>query len=133
MSSKPSTDVSGAQETVVPLIAEEISVSKRGVEGETVTVASVTREREVIVEEALNKERIEVKRVPIGRTVQAAPPTRQEGDVTIMSVVEEVLVVERRLVLKEEVHVRRIRTAEHYRETLKVRDQDVVISRTQPR
>jgi stress response protein YsnF len=43
----------------------------------------------------------------MGRIVETAPEIRTEGDVTILPVVEEVLVVEKRLVLKEELHIRR--------------------------
>lgn len=41
-----------------------------------------------------------------------APEIRTEGDVTIVPVLEEVLVVEKRLVLKEELHIRRRVAAE---------------------
>lgn len=47
-----------------------------------------------------------------------------------MPVVEEVLVVERRLWLKEEVHNRRIRTTEQHHETVQLREQEAVITRT---
>jgi stress response protein YsnF len=43
----------------------------------------------------------------MGRMVETAPEIRTESDVTILPVVEEVLVVEKRLVLKEELHIRR--------------------------
>jgi Domain of unknown function (DUF2382) len=42
----------------------------------------------------------------MNRPVNAAPPVREEGETTVISVVEEVLVVERRLVLKEEIRLR---------------------------
>lgn len=50
---------------------------------------------------------VEVTRVRVEREVDAAPPVRQEGDVTIISLVEEVLVLTKRLILREEIHVRR--------------------------
>jgi hypothetical protein len=71
-----------------------------------------------------------VERVAIGRVVDAVPPVRHEGDVTILSVVEEVVVVERRLVLKEEVHLRRVQTTERYVETVTLREQDITVTRT---
>jgi stress response protein YsnF len=58
------------------------------------------------------------------------PSVRQEGDVTIIPVVEEILVVERRLVLKEEVHIRRIKTTERHQEQIKLRRQEATVSRT---
>ena len=56
---------------------------------------------------------------------------REEGDTTIISVVEEIVVVERRLVLKEEVRLRRVRVTEQHRETVVLREQDAVITRTE--
>ena len=45
-----------------------------------------------------------IDRVPVGRFVDAAPPVRHEADVTILPVTEEIVVTERRLILKEEIH-----------------------------
>jgi len=64
-----------------------------------VRAARTTRAREQLVEEDLAHERVEVERIPIGRVVDAMPPVREQGNTTILSVVEEVVVVERRLVL----------------------------------
>jgi stress response protein YsnF len=50
----------------------------------------------------------------------------------VISVVEEVLVVERRLVLKEEIRLRRVRTIERHRETVTLREQQAVIERAEP-
>ncbi|MGI3904183.1 MAG: DUF2382 domain-containing protein [Janthinobacterium lividum] len=58
------------------------------------------------------------------------PPVRQEGDVTIMSVVEEELVVVRRLVLKEEVHLRRVQSTVPHTQTVTLREQHITVTRT---
>ena len=120
-----------SEEGVVPVLAERLLVSKRRVERALVRVATTTREREHFVDEALAQERIEVERVPINRPVDAAPPVREEGDTTILSVVEEVVVVERRLVLKEEIHIRRLHTTARHRETVTLREQEAVVTRTE--
>jgi stress response protein YsnF len=57
------------------------------------------------------------------------PSVRQEGDVTIIPVVEEVVKIERHLVLKEEVHIRRVKHTERHQETITLRRQEAVISR----
>jgi stress response protein YsnF len=106
-----------------------VSVSQRQVAGDTVRVNTVTWEQEQLIDEDLTHVRVEVERVPIGRQVDAAPPIREEGDTTIVSVMEEIVVVERRLILKEEVRVRRVRVSERHRETVMVREQDAVITR----
>ena len=118
------------EETTIALHAEALAVSRRIVERAVVRVATVTHSRDQLVDEALTQERVEVERIPVGRMVDAMPPVRQEGDVTIMPVVEELLVVERRLLLKEEVHIRRVRTTQQHRETVVLREQEAVITRT---
>ena len=114
----------------LPLYAETLVVARRKTHS-TVRVATVTHEREQLVDEALTHERVEVEHVPIGRTVEAVPPIREEGDTTILPVVEEVVVVERRLVLKEEIRIRCLRSTERHQEAVRLRTQDAVITRTE--
>ncbi len=132
--SGPETSLSKLSESdtvTMPLHVEEIAVSRRQVAGDTVRVSTVTRQREHLIDEAVTHEQVEIERVPIGRRVDAAPPIREEGDTTIMSVVEEIVVVERRLILKEEVRIRRVRVSERHRESVMVREQDAVITRAE--
>ncbi len=119
----------GSEDLVLPLLVEEITVSRQKVEQGVVRVATVTHTREQQVDEQLAREAVEVTRVPVGRIVETMPAVREEGDVTIMPVVEEIVVVERRLLLKEEVHIRRIRTTERHQETITLREQEAVVTR----
>ena len=102
------------------------------VKGQTVRVSTRTTTHDQDVDEPLTQETVQVERVVIGRAIEAAPPVRVEGDVTIIPVVEEILVVERRLILKEEIHMRRVRTIEHHRETVILRRQEVEVTRLPP-
>ena len=119
----------GGEELVLPLHAEAVQLSRRTVERAVVRVATVTHERPQLVEETLRHERVEIERVPVGRIVEVAPAVREEGDVTILPVIEEIVVIERRLFLKEEVHVRRVRSSEPYRQTVLLRQQEAVVTR----
>ena len=127
----PTTDTDPDPSTLMlPLYAEALVVARRQMHS-TVRVATVTHEHEQLVDEALTHERVEVERVPIGRTVEAVPPIREEGDTTVLPVVEEVVVIERRLVLKEEIRIRRVRSTERHRQLVTLRTQDAVITRTE--
>jgi uncharacterized protein (TIGR02271 family) len=116
-------------ETVIPLHAEEVSVSKQRVVTGRMRVATVTREHEQLVEELLDRDHVEIERVAIGKEVDKAPPVRQEGDTLIIPIVEEVVVVERRLKLKEEIRVHRTHETQPYRERVVLRKQEAVITR----
>jgi uncharacterized protein (TIGR02271 family) len=118
-------------ETHFPLYAEDLTISKRQIAGDMVQVGTVTRENESLVDETLNHKRVQIDRVPIGRQVDDVPPIRQEGDTTILSVVEETVVVER-LILKEEIHIRRLNVSERHQEAVILRKQEAVITRINP-
>ena len=122
----PSDDI---RDTVIPLHEEDLSVSKRQVVTGRVRVETVTREHEQLVDELLARERVEVERVAIGKPIEAVPAVRQDGDTTIIPVVEEVLAVERRLVLKEEIHIHYVRTTERHQEHVTLRRQEAVVTR----
>jgi stress response protein YsnF len=116
----------------IPLHVEEISVSRREIKKVNVQIALIARTREQLIDEELTHVRIEIERVPIGRPIEVEPPVSHEGDITIIPVVEEVVVVERRLVLKEEVRVRRVSTKEQHQQTVVLRQQEAVVTREEP-
>jgi uncharacterized protein (TIGR02271 family) len=120
---------SAPDSATLQLAAEELSVSKETVETGRVHIATRTREREALIDENLARERVEIETVPIGSRIDAVPNVRQEGDTTIIPIVEERLVVERRLYLKEEVRIRLVRTTEHHKETVMLRYQEAVVTR----
>ena len=122
----------GDADIVIPLHTEELSVLRRDIVLGTVRVEVKTHERDQVVDELLAHERVEVERVPIGRIVEAMPEIREEGDTTIIPVVEEIVVTERRLVLKEEVRLRRVRTMERHFQTVVLRTQDAEVARIDP-
>jgi uncharacterized protein (TIGR02271 family) len=116
----------------IPLPVEEVSVSRGEIKRANVQIALNTRTREQLIDEELTHVRVEIERFSIDQTVEAVPPIRQEGDITIIPVVEEVVIVERRLVLKEEVRVRRVSTKEQHQETVVLRQQEAVVTREGP-
>ncbi len=127
-----SSELPPSGEPHISLHAEDLTVLKLQVADDIVRVRTVTREHETFVEETLNHERVEIERVPIGRQIEAIPSVRQEGDTTILSVVEETLVIERRLILKEEIYIRRLHVAERHQEAVVLRKQEAVITRIEP-
>jgi uncharacterized protein (TIGR02271 family) len=91
----------------IPLVEERLSVGKRQVEGGRLRVRVSVDEREERVPVTLAHDEIEVERVPKNLPLAELPSVRLEGNTTIIPVVEEVVVVEKRLLLVEEIHVRR--------------------------
>ena len=126
----PDQDHQSVQEDLrIPLHVEDVSVSRREIESAKVQIALVTGAREQLVDEEMTRVRVEIERVPIGQTIEVVPPISQEGDTTIIPVVEEIVVVERRLFLKEELRIRRVSTKEQHQEIIVLREQEALITR----
>lgn len=114
---------------MIGLHIEELAVARERVETGRVRVQVVTHEHEELVDVPLSRGGIEVERVTINRVIEAIPPIRQEGNTTIVPVVREVLVLERRLILTEELHVRCVNVTEHHQERVILRHQEAVVTR----
>ncbi len=119
----------GDERLVLPVAEERLAVGTRRVVSGRVRLRVLTETRDEPVTAELRGETVEVTRVPVDREIDAVPEVRIEGDVTIVPVVEEVLVVERRLVLREEVHLRRVASFETAETLVPLRRQHVVIER----
>jgi uncharacterized protein (TIGR02271 family) len=114
---------------VVPVLTEDLEVQKRRVETGKVRLTKVVHEREAVVDEPLWREEVEVTRVPMQRVVEGPLPVREEQGTTILSVVEEVLVVEKRWMLREEIHIRKQRTETHQPQRITLRSEEVQVER----
>jgi uncharacterized protein (TIGR02271 family) len=94
-----------ASSAVIPVIAEQVDVAKRIVDVARVRVHKRVSERVEVVAPELTREEITVERVPVNRYVDAPPGNRAEGDVLVVPLLEEVLVVEKRLLVREELRI----------------------------
>lgn len=125
-----------AGEAVLPLVEEALRVGKRRVETGRVRVSVSTDIEERVVRETLRSERTEIERVPIGRELadgEPAPALRQEPDGTVVvPVLEEILVVEKRLVLREEIRMRLVAVDEAVEQPVALRRQRASVERLPP-
>jgi uncharacterized protein (TIGR02271 family) len=114
---------------VLPVTAEALDVQTRRVETGRVRIHKTVQTREVLVDEPLLREEVVIARVPVNRVVEGPIPVGYEKDTMMISLLEEVLVVETRLLLKEEVHITTRRTETHTPEQVTLRHEDVTIER----
>jgi stress response protein YsnF len=115
----------------IPLVEERLVTSKQEVETGRVRVRTLVDENEALVRETLRHSTVEVERVTIEREIDEIPPVREEGGVTIIPVVREVLVVQKKLILAEEVHLRRQIQIEEQAQPVLLKTQRAVIERQQ--
>lgn len=116
----------------VPVLQEEAWVEKRIVDtGRGVRIHKTVAEHPCRIDERLLRDEVEVTHVPVDRIVplDQAPATRYEGDTLVVPVLEEVLVVERRLRIKEELHITRTRREERHVDTVLLKSEQVGVER----
>lgn len=116
-------------ETVIPLVEDVLRVNKRLVETGKVRISLTTERVEEIVRETLRTRHAEIERIPIGREVSEVPQTRQDGDAMIVPVFEEILVIERRFFLKEEIHLRLVDGEQSFEQSVLRRVQRAMVER----
>jgi stress response protein YsnF len=113
---------------VVPVVQEEVSVGKREFE-RTVRITKTVGSQDVTVDESLKREDIEIEHVAINRYVEDELPVRYEGNTTIIPLIEEVLVVEKRLLLREELRITRRQTTVSNPQVYTLRREDISVER----
>lgn len=113
----------------IPVVEETATVSTRQVVSGRVRIATQTEEINHLLPIDLASVEVDVVRVPIDRRIETIPDVVTEGEVTIIPVVEERLVVTRELYLREEIHVRRIEHKETVDVPATTRRQTVQIER----
>jgi stress response protein YsnF len=126
----PSLELEDA--SVLQLIEERLKIDKRVVVTGRVRVRTVTETIEETIAQDMETSSIEVRRVPKDVILEPGETTggvRTEGPVTIVPVYEEVLVVEKRLLLKEEVHVIRRTSVETVETPIVLRKQRAIVER----
>jgi len=126
------TDDQNQETIVVPVIAEVLEVGKQTVVTGGVRLTKRVTEREETVDEPLLQETVHVERIPVNQIVAETPEVRQEGDTLIVPILEEVLVVEKRLLLKEEVRIQRIQSEARKPQQVTVRTEQAVIEEISP-
>lgn len=111
----------------MPVVREEVKISKRQVETGRVRITKHVQERQQPVRAELLRQEVEVQRIPVNRVLDAPPKVREEGDVLVIPILEEV--VEKRWLLKEEVRVRRRSVQTTHRDSVVLRTEMVSVER----
>lgn len=116
----------------IPLIEERARIDKKVVEPAVVRIDTIITEHDETVSAALTREETEIRHVAMNIPVDAVPPIRQEGNVVIIPVVEEKIVVSKRLVLTEELHVHRRKVSEQASIPVTLRSAEIAVHRESP-
>ncbi len=122
-------EVIDSRDVVLPVVREELQIAKQKMSTGSVLIRKSVHEREEVVDEPLFANQVDIERIPIGRVVESPIPVRQEGDVTVISVVEETLVLTKQLVLKEEIRVSNRRSETRNPQRMTLRSEEITVER----
>ena len=111
------------------MVEETARIDKREVQTGRVKVHTVVETSEQMVREALSSQNVKVTRVPVDQPVTTVPVIRTENGITIVPVLEEILVVEKRLILREELHIKQEVSHETVEVPVSLRKQRAVVER----
>lgn len=113
----------------LPVIQESLEISKRVVANGGYRVTKQVSSREVKVDELLRDEQVMIERRAIGETLSGLdlPMQRYEGDVLVIPVVREIAVVEKRLMLVEEIRITRVSGTHRRPEHVTLRSEEILI------
>jgi uncharacterized protein (TIGR02271 family) len=122
----------GDTQMTFPVLREEIEVDTRLADtGRGVRLRKTVSVHEQVIDEPLLHDELTVERVPVDALVAAdeAPRTRYEGDTLVVPILEEVLVVQKKLRLKEEVRITRHKREVHQPQTVSLRAEHIAVER----
>ena len=111
------------------MVEETARIDKREVQTGRVKVHTVVETSEQMVREALSSQNVKVTRVPVDQPVTTVPVIRTENGITIVPVLEEILVVEKRLIVREELHIKQEVSHETVEVPVSLRKQRAVVER----
>jgi stress response protein YsnF len=123
------TDRRDQPEMVVPIVEEQVRVGVRERPTGRVRISTTVHSRVEHVERDLVHKDVHVERVVIDRPIDTVPDVRTEGDVMIYPVVDEVLVVTKQLILREEIRITEVRRTEHFSEDVTLRRTEAKVER----
>jgi uncharacterized protein (TIGR02271 family) len=136
ISPRPPVDRSAAatqEQITVPVVEERLTVGTEVVPTGRVRVRKTVTERQETVNRPVLRDEVSVERVPVNRVVEGAPPgVRQEGDVMVVPLLEEVLVVEKRMMVREELRIHLRRDAVPQSQTVTLRREEAHVERFGP-
>ncbi|HYJ63008.1 MAG TPA: YsnF/AvaK domain-containing protein [Parafilimonas sp.] len=87
------------------VLQEQVNIDKKIVESGKVVIHKKVHKEDKDVEVPVSHEEVEIKKVTVNKYVTEAPDVRYEGNTTIIPVIKEVAVIEKKLLLVEEIHV----------------------------
>jgi uncharacterized protein (TIGR02271 family) len=114
---------------IVPIVQEELVVDQQKRETGKVRVHKEVKTREETIDEPGYIEELVFERVPMNKVIDSPRTARYEGKTLVIPLIEEEIVVQKRLVLREELRVTKKRREVRNKQNVVLRKEEVTIDR----
>lgn len=128
--SEPDMPPHKQDEKTIPVVEEKIDFDKRTVEKGKVHISKQVHEEEVTVDVPFAYEEVDVQHIPRNIPLESPPEVRYDGDKMIIPVVREEVVVQKRLILVEELHITKKKIEEKRPQHVRLLKEEVKVTRT---
>ena len=125
----PAQSIEAEGTQVIPIVEEQLHVGKQTLETGKVRLIKSVGEYHETLNEPLAIRTFDVERIALNQPVDSAPQVRHEGATTVYPVVEEQLVLTKRLILKEEVRVTQRDTERRDTQVVTLRREHIEVER----
>jgi uncharacterized protein (TIGR02271 family) len=119
-------------ETRVPLREERLEFSTRDIDLGEIRIHKTVEATEESRRGPLTREDVQIERVRVDRPVNAPEERRQEGDWLIIPIMEEVFVVQKQLLVTEEIRIRKQPVTEEHEVREVIRRERATVEDTRP-
>lgn len=106
---------------------EKAQVDKEVTEKGKVRIVKKVRNTDESVNVDVRSEEVKVERVSINEYVESPPSVRYEGNTTIVPVIKEVAVIEKRILLVEEIHITKLVNTTTEQKTIPLLKEEIIV------
>ena len=113
----------------INILKEQPLVQKQIVEKASVHIEKKVHHNEETIQIPVISEEVQVKKVPVNQYVETMPPMRYEGDTIVIPVIKEILIVEKKLLLVEEVYITKHTNTTTEEKNIILREEEIIVQR----
>jgi uncharacterized protein (TIGR02271 family) len=117
--------------SLIPVMQEEVNIGKKIIEKGRVKISKVVKEESEVLNLPTISEQVHIRRIPVNKIIENTPESvRYEGNTMIISVLQEVTVVEKKLLLVEEIHLTKTSVSSEETKEITLRREEINIERS---
>jgi uncharacterized protein (TIGR02271 family) len=115
----------------IPVVEEKLKIEKKVVGKGRVKISKTVKEESEILNLPQTSEEVHIERIPINKIVEKVPEAvRYEGETMIIPVLKEIAVVEKKILLVEEIRVTKTAVRTEQQQEVSLRKEEIKVERS---